>query len=104
TAVGALARCPLRGHAHVSPRHEPTTPATQIHMLSLHDALPISPRSRRLPPVKNGGRTPRRRCERPSPPRGPRCATLTREAATAEIGRAHVWTPVTVASRMTSSG
>src|SRR2546430_13722622 len=68
------------------------TATTEIYTLSLHDALPIS---RPSPGASSSrGRDPRLRRYSARPAGGRRRT---------EIGRAHVWTPVTVQSRIPSS-
>src|SRR3989442_10076929 len=74
------------------------TATTEIYTLSLHDALPIWDKRRRwADDVPTGaGASPREAGE------GRRLSPASRGLAP-EIGRAHVLTPVTSASRMPSS-
>src|SRR5699024_12812965 len=69
---------------------------SDLSTLPLHDALPIypAPRSARPPRGSSAGPAGRGRGRRPPRPR---------PAGPAAIGRAHVCTPVTLRSRMTSS-
>src|SRR3712207_8758168 len=79
------------------------TATTEIYTLSLHDALPIFPRTRALAPlevaVRGAGATPPRRDPVPVHADAHRAARL----APLEIGTAHVCTPVTPITRMPSS-